>query len=513
MRSVQFSALVALVLCVGCADASIRKVPKRSDYPEWTVEQQRQVDSMKGLRFYRSRPYVVVHKPFPLASEVMLIDARVDPTGKYTQIMPGCSKELSGKLKHWGITDDRNRVCDRAVIKRKSGASPTAPAANPANAAAPTDDPNNPDPYPEDANPPPTGTPGTVISPGALDKIQPHDKAEDRPTGTATVRLSTDVDATPEHRLRDYFDLVYLPDFEEEYVVDPRANLGDVNVHLTQGPGGVLMAMGMQIDNSAITRPLVDAYSELIKQGTEIAKSALGKAAGLPSKSAAPPNFAPDAEVVAAPGTSVTLRVHVVKMAAPGLYPILKDSELLDSRDCLRRLGYCNDGKCPTGICDPSDRIVVPVPPYTRIAYQYFTTVVVEELFDPPPTVRGFAVPPLGEPAAPSAPPAAPAAPAAPEAAGSVDNDTICRLLTFHLGEAMRAICGPALEVSAIEVRSPVVGAVASIEELTVVIRGAGGQSLTGNDALAAARDAQRELWRLRQAMGMSGLRRLDVHP
>ena len=40
----------------------------------------------------------------------------------------------------------------------------------------------------------------------------------------------------------------------------------------------------------------------------------------------------------------MTLRVHVLKYASPGIYPVLKASEVLENRRCNRNL--CRDPNC-----------------------------------------------------------------------------------------------------------------------------------------------------------------------
>ena len=63
MPSKRIGILTLAFLGAGCASAEIRKVPKRSDYDakKWESERKQQyADSLRGLRFYRSRPYVNV---------------------------------------------------------------------------------------------------------------------------------------------------------------------------------------------------------------------------------------------------------------------------------------------------------------------------------------------------------------------------------------------------------------------------------------------------------------------
>lgn len=223
----KWASLLALgFVVVGCASAQIRKVPKRSDYDAQTWERERKqqyADSLCGLRFYRSRPYVNVYKPFPLESDVVLVDGVVSADGKWVQLTPnGASRKIVGDLCLLGACTPSGNLPASAVLATGSasvskserdvmlaqgatasgtGGGATLRAQGATDAADPT-----------------------LVAPGELDRIAPHATAEDRPSGTSTLRLSTDLDAVAQTKLRDYFDIQYLPDFEEEYVVEPHGH-------------------------------------------------------------------------------------------------------------------------------------------------------------------------------------------------------------------------------------------------------------------------------------------------
>lgn len=372
MRSVQLSALVTLVtlvICIGCADASIRKVPKRSDYTEWSDKKQAEVDGMRGLRVYRARAYVVVKKPFPVSSESMLVDGVISADGRSVRLTPKSCRDLGNGLRHWGVgTVSDSDLPTSAILPKKPDAAPPSPGDGGGVAFGPARSTQQDDPAMGPAGRAAAG----VVTPGELDQIQTP-KDADAPTGTATLRLSTDLSAASTQVLSDSLDVTYLPDYEEEYVIDPRANLGDVNLTITQGPGGVLLAMGMRVDNRAITRPLVDVYSKAIAKAGERVVGALGDAMTF----GAGRTYANDVESQSLKGQSVTLRVTYVKMASEGIYPILKDSELLECRNCGRVMGKCVCGKY-CALKDASDTEIMPVYPGTRVAYQFHRVVVVE---------------------------------------------------------------------------------------------------------------------------------------
>ncbi len=54
--------------------------------------------------------------------------------------------------------------------------------------------------------------------------------------------------------MRGNMDIVYLPDFEEQYVVSSRANLGNANFQINLGQGWSLQGFNSLSDNSAINK-------------------------------------------------------------------------------------------------------------------------------------------------------------------------------------------------------------------------------------------------------------------
>src|SRR5262245_16733348 len=155
-------------------------------------------------------------------------------------------------------------------------------------------------------------------------------RGPDTARGLSNLRLTTDLQAIGYKDLQDYFGVIYLPDFEEEYVIESTAGLGNSDVSVGKGPGEDLLSLGVSLDNSAIVGPILDAYSSLLTSGVGKLKTAMG----LPTTEgiAVPEaHAAADTEVLKA-GAHVTFRVHVVSMANPGMYPILKASEMLDRR-------------------------------------------------------------------------------------------------------------------------------------------------------------------------------------
>ncbi len=343
-------------LITGCANVLPRKVPVASQYENWTDQMQADADAMPGVRYYMARPYVVVHRPFPLHAESFLVDGVATPDGQHIRLTGDLSAEKFAPLRH--AVDASGALSTRAIFDTTKAAKSA--------------------PQPQSATV--GGLAGSVPTPNAAstdadDSASDRQAAPPKKTGITSLHVGTELNAVGHFPLRDFIDLVYLPDFEEQYVIAPDGGLGVVDIGLTQGPGGVLMALGLQADNSAVTAPLVDAYSGLLKAGTIAAKAAINSAMGLPipqSSTVAAPAL--DASMAArdigdAPQTVVTLKVTVVKFAAPGLYPVLKPAEFNDLKP------------------DPNDpSSVLPQYPYASVAYKHFQTIVVEHLITDEPT-------------------------------------------------------------------------------------------------------------------------------
>lgn len=420
-------------MAAGCAEAVIRKVPNRGDYERWTDADQRRVDSMCGHRYYLQRPYVVVNRPFPVRSHTYLVDAHVSADGQRVRIIGGEAKKLAEGLLHAGFSGAAQefesesvwraapsapspkasgpqdpqtgpRAQGGAIPVEEGGSQPQPPPSGETGAgqgAAPgspfvngTEKPDDQETDEDSGLPPATpaagpSAPPTTIEPPGADTPAEERKADTR-TGVTDFRISTDLKGMPLQDVNDYISLVYLPDFEEQYVIDPKANLGSLDLTLTQGPGGILMAMGVQVDNSAITRPLVDAYADLVKSGLAALKGAMGHPQAQSGQLVVQPGADHRAEVT--PGSIITLRVHVVSMATPGLYPILKANELLDNRNCKREVGRCAlccgqrvpCATCCSLVADGGDVVhvdlVEPKHPFTRVAYGVHSILIVEHL-------------------------------------------------------------------------------------------------------------------------------------
>ena len=292
--------------------------------------------TQKGLRYYEARPFVAVHRPFPLDSRTYLVDAVVSPDGRYIRVT-GAIPETSD-LVHY--KDQLAQLSFRMVFRKSKEAEPALQGGG-------------------------SGATGGPQAQGA-----PTPEPAPLKTGQSTVSLQTDLNGVGFFPLSEYMSMIFLPDYDREFAIDTSGKFGSINVDLKRGPGGTLLALSAEVDNSAITGPLVKGYASLVDAGVAAAKAAISAASGLPTAQgatvAAPLTTAESMEAMEAqPGMPVTLRIHVVKFAAIGIYPMVKESEVADYTEKKADL----EDAC----------YVVPVEAY-QIPYKYFTIVVVEHL-------------------------------------------------------------------------------------------------------------------------------------
>ena len=306
----------------GCAKVKVRKVPTPTQYVRWTDAQQRKADNMEGIRFYLPRPFVCVFESFPIRTDIYLANGMVSPDGKYVVVTSvtaesGLSRYVATDPRHVEIPtsfifDPKRRESE---IKAQSLALGTAletiSTIRALKQAVPTGIKGTP---PTAQLPPPPPPPPSV-----------------EPTGISKRKVTNDNGAFAYQPLRGNFDLVYLPDFEEQYVVSETAGLGNAMFAINLGQGWSLQGFDSLVDNSQLNQRIFN----LIDTAIRLAQGAASAATGIPlvAPGAGEPGVirpqskqeAMDREI---PGTPVTLKIVVVHYAAKGLYPVIKPREL-----------------------------------------------------------------------------------------------------------------------------------------------------------------------------------------
>ena len=356
---------VLLALVGGCTEVRVLKVPTPTQYNQWDDDDQRRADGMEGFRFYLQRPFLAVYDPFPVHARSFLVDAVVDESGRYLVLRGNCTDpELSRVLQVcYGC---QNIPCDSPVRLRGSGRPEGA------------EQPKTPKGRAEDAEvakekeEPKTDTPETPLF------IQGMDQPGSR--GVTDLSVTVDNNPYPTTPLRKHFDIVNLPDFDEQFAVRRTQGIGSASVDLTLGQGNLLQGFDAHLDNSSVANLMYGMLFTFSNALTGLGLNALGipipggaeaaDAKELVTKS----GRAEGAELLKAPYSPVTLRVHIAYYATPGVYPIMKPREC---KDWDRAVKWCNG--LSTACRDDQGRIVLRMGPYA-VPYNTFQYVLVEEL-------------------------------------------------------------------------------------------------------------------------------------
>lgn len=318
----RFAVLLALIVQAGCARVTVKKVPTPTQYGHWTDRMQRKADKMEGIRFYLPRPFVQVRESFPIRSESFLVHGQVSPDGQY--IIVGEVAANSGLAKYVATSTGVANVPLRDVIDLTD-----AEAIAKAEAGEDTPDANDKfdigvsstvinEEIVLPAPPKPTTPPS---SPNLFQKL----------TGINERKTTNDNGAVAVQPLRgNNFDIVYMPDFEEQYVVSSKSGLGNARFEVNLGQGWSLQGFNSLTDNSELNKRIFD----LIDSSTAIAEQLALQKFGLNlpdlpgGQSKTIRAQAGEERTTGVPGTDVTLKVTIIHYAAKGLYPVLKPREV-----------------------------------------------------------------------------------------------------------------------------------------------------------------------------------------
>lgn len=305
--------LVTVFIIAGCAEVKIRKVPTPTQYGHWTDLMQHKADKIKGFRFYLPRPFINVFESFPIRTDIYIADGVVSPDGKYVIIRKvrdesGLSKYIVGEERETTIAKRDINEPEIAQEFAKAYAGVVDTARKEAEEKAKT----------------------TVTTGGGKEpSIEPVPAP--RMTGINKRRVTNDNAAFAYQPLRGNFDIVYMPDFEEQYAVYSWAGLGNAEFEVNLGQGWSLQGFNSLTDNSELNKRIFD----LIDTSIKLAKAAGSAALGIPPLPGLPPGVTAIAKPYAgaemkdgAPGTPVSLKIVVVHYAAKGLYPVIKPREL-----------------------------------------------------------------------------------------------------------------------------------------------------------------------------------------
>ncbi len=408
---------VGCLILIGCASVTVKKVPTPTQYNEWNDAQQAKADRMEGIRFYLPRPFVNVFESFPITSDIFLVEGQVSPDGKYVNITDVHKDSEFRRYFASGQELSQNYSRVPSVVPVQAVELPSAETLKSLRELANVEgfeflqqsgdegEANSPD---EQSNDVAQGAADDAIA--AADRAKEsaeaaRDASNDasaasanttpatEPTGLNRRAVTNDNGAFAYQPLRGNFDIVYLPDFEEQYVVSSVAGLGNAEFQINLGQSWSLQGFNSLTDNSEINKRIFD----LVDTGIAAGKAALGipapdalKGIGdtFVQQSGSP------AETLK-PGAEVTLKVVVVYYAAKGLYPVIKPRELAEIKsdavviypsDEAPRIMHASDLTSPrvkelVANHDRSNgRYSVPVYPYQYISFNTFRYMAVEVL-------------------------------------------------------------------------------------------------------------------------------------
>lgn len=356
MNRVSFVICVATSLAVSaCSSITIHRIDPNTHELD--------TKAPEGVRYYLPRPYVSVTEPFVIGSRTYIAEGQLSPDSNYVLITKADPKlaqlaPLIGATKSMGVLS----------IASGTVSSVDAPAASdlqaqgaPASSTSTTSTTTN-------GNGSGKGG-GTGDTKGGSDQTKSEPKS-----GTTNNKVTNDTTAilvTPQAR---YFNIVWLPDFDEQYVITTHRGFGKASATISLGQGWYLQGLDATVDNSALTQPLLDFYSgtrgALQKLATSKIAPPISAIAGGSAQGAAAPQSQTAAKFSG--GTPVTVKVTIARIVAPGLYPILKPKEV-EKADSLAKLNQL--GTTPE---EETNSIWLPEPPLTNIAFNTYETFVIE---------------------------------------------------------------------------------------------------------------------------------------
>ena len=299
-----------------CASITVRKVPSHENAFLQTSEEKKaafqEAEKMEGVRYYLPRPYIAVKQPFPVGGQDFYITGRVEK-GELLSLDP---TQLPEEIKSYFILSGASALIPLSSV-RVSGVKQqanTSAAEKPAeNKTAETSENKKEEQVPSN---------------------QENSKEKDSQKASIKSNIITggDPQSSPLLEVSNYLNVVYLPDFTEQYAIQVNSGLGAVSLDVGLENGWMLERTNLTIDNSALGAFLFKNTEKFIDIGVDIAKAATSKwfptnEKADPSDSSPPDSSGTPKTQSAVVGQEVILRIRYVLEAQPGLYPILKPWE------------------------------------------------------------------------------------------------------------------------------------------------------------------------------------------
>jgi hypothetical protein len=318
--------LLFSIVIAGCATVEVKRV-RDDDY------------TTSGFRFYRPRPYIVMNKSFPIIGDDFFIYGAVDATNRVVVVD---ASHLPDPLKSQFIGISRYKVeIPMSIIKSGDHVQEgLAPSKGREQTVQPSGTPSTPS----------NGSKQKQTEYGSVSSTQPT-------TQQSTVKTTIDPSVDPLEKLSDYISVVYLPDFDQQYAITTSPGFGTASGSIQMKNGWMTEDASWSMDNRELGQFVFGNINKLIDLATTV-----GEQAAAPGTAEIASATKALVQQGAHPPATVLLRVRFICNASPGLYPVLKPDELSKS-----------DGEP-----DSKKHIIMPLKPYTVVAYNYSTSVAIE---------------------------------------------------------------------------------------------------------------------------------------
>lgn len=329
----------------GCASVHIYKATDSGIAPDGTRDD--------GIPFYLPRPYVQVFEPFVVKADSYLVTGRVSDDGEFL-LLEAVPEDLAKVV---SVTRGEVR---QPAIRVSSIREPSPSGIDPGKGNLQSSD----EAVPPAASASAASAPSEAASGAgkAESAAKPADTASEPKSGKSSLSVKQAATAFLPTFGRRFFDVVWLPDWDEKYIIKSSPGLGNSKVGVTMTQGWGLYGLDAELDNEAIVKPLLQFYSGSLSALGKLAQSKIFPAGALQSADVSSDNKGAKAKPAA--GQQVTVKVTKVSVAAPGLYPILKPKEA-GSAETI-----------PAGAI--AAKVLVPARPFTNVAFNIYDVVVVE---------------------------------------------------------------------------------------------------------------------------------------
>lgn len=371
-------AALGMIVLSACSRLEYVKVPTPTQYAVWNDELQKKADSMKGVRYYLPRPFLVLKQSTPVAQRTALVSFHWDASsGAYLLDLPAANTHWVAKIAptKLSITQALASTLSTRAPAVVGGAARGSNQGATSEAAA-------------DA--------GTAAANAAAGSLTGPNTAPAAPSTPSELHASTGyINGTdPVTRLGDRFDIVYLPDFEEQYVIQPHAGLGKAEIETRLRNGWAAETFSQSVDNSKLIPYVIDQVSKASTAAANIFTTWAPLAAGLPPGSTVPlqalatkggqQGALSGEEITSAHkllGEVLVFKIAEVRIAQPGLYPILKPREIRQWLGTQAPSGTDPDLVFDTFVISANtpwvrpDVTFIPCPPFTMVGFNTTTEV------------------------------------------------------------------------------------------------------------------------------------------